>query len=152
VSVTLVRALGVALVSLMAGAGQLRSQTILVSGSPGLLRVTTAVAGSEPVAVSNATTTYTVVTPTPNRTYKITARLDVAMPVGLTLNATLAAPPAGTSLGAVALDVTDRDVVTGIRRNLTSTRSITYQLVATVAAGVVPLSSRTVTLTIVQEP
>lgn len=141
-----------ALAATLVGAATVEAQTMLVSGSPGLLRVSSAVAGSEPVAVSNATTTYTVVTPMPNRTYKITARLDVAMPVGLTLTATLAAPPAATSVGAVALDVTDRDVVTGIRRNLTSTRSITYQFVATVAAGVVPLSSRTVTLTIVQEP
>jgi hypothetical protein len=56
------------------------------------------------------------------------------------------------SLGAVALDVTGRNLVTGIRKNMSVTQSITYQLSATAAAGVVPLSSRTVTLTIIQYP
>lgn len=146
------RAFLLCIVPVLLGTAPLGAQTIAVSGTPGLLRVSTAVAGSQPVAVSNATTTYTVTTPQPNRTYRISARLDAPMPLGLTLTATLAAPPGSTSLGAVALDATDRDVVTGIRRNTNTTRSITYQLSATVDAGVVPLSSRTVTLTIVQEP
>ena len=146
------RALLLIVAPLLLGTAPLSAQTIAVSGTPGLLRISTAVAGSQPVGVSNATTTYTVTTPQQNRTYRITARLDAPMPSGVTLAATLAAPPGSTSLGAVALDATNRDVVTGIRRNANTTRGITYQLSATVAAGVVPLSSRTVTLTIVQEP
>ena len=47
---------------------------------------------------------------------------------------------------------TPRDVVNNIERRTNSTQSITYQLNATVAAGVIPNSSRTVTLTIVQQP
>ncbi len=128
------------------------AQTLAVSGSPGLLRINSAVAGSQPISVSNATTTYTVVTPPANRLYNVTARLNAAMPAGVTLNATLAAPTGATSLGPVALDATARNVVTGITRNTTATRGITYQLSATVLAGVVPNSSRTVTLTIVQAP
>lgn len=146
------RALLLIVAPLLMGTAPLGAQTIVVSGTPGLLRISTAVAGSQPVAVSNATTTYTVTTPQPNRTYRISARLDAPMPPGVTLTVTLAAPPGATSLGAVALDATDRDVISGVRRNANTTRSITYQLSATVDAGVVPLSSRTVTLTIVQEP
>ena len=127
-------------------------QTIGASGNPGLLRVSAAVSGSEPIAVSNSTTTYTVSTPNPSRLYNITAQLNAAMPIGLTLTATLAAPPGATSLGPIALDQTARDVVTGIPRRTDSTHGITYQLVATVAAGVVPVSTRIVTLTIVQAP
>lgn len=129
------------------------AQTLAVSGSPaGLLRISSAVAGSQPISVSNATTTYTVVTPPANRLYNVTARLNAAMPTGVTLTATLAAPAGATSLGPVALDATARNVVTGITRNTTATQGITYQLSATVLAGVVPNSSRTVTLTIVQAP
>ena len=58
------------------------AQTVGVSGNPGLLRVSTAVAGSEPIAVSNSSTTYTVTTPQANRLYKIIARLSAPMPVG----------------------------------------------------------------------
>lgn len=128
------------------------AQTLSVSGSPGLLRVSTAVAGSEPIAVTNASTTYTVTTGNPNRLHKITARLSAPMPVGVTLTASLAAPAGATSLGPVALDATARDVVLDIPRRTTATHAITYTLSATVAAGVIPNSSRTVTLTIVQQP
>ena len=128
------------------------SQTIVVSGSPGLLRVSTAVAGSQPNAVSDASTTYTVVTLTPNRLYNVMAQLNAPMPAGVTLTMTLAAPPGATSLGPVSLDATARTVVTGVGRNITFTGGIAYQLLADVAAGVVPNSSRTVTLTIVRAP
>ena len=128
------------------------AQTLSASGNPALLRVNTAVAGSEPIAVSNSSTSYTVTTPNPNRPHNITAQIDANMPVGITLTVSLAAPPGATSLGPIALDVTARDVVTGIPRRANSTHGITYQLAATVQAGVVPLSSRTVTLTIVQAP
>lgn len=128
------------------------AQTIAVSGNPGLLRVTTAVPGSEPIAVSNSATTYTVTTPNPNRPHKVVAQLNAAMPVGLTLAATLDPPPGATSLGPVALDVVGRDVVINIPRNSNSTQLITWTFTATVAAGVVPPTTRIVTLTIVRGP
>ncbi|MEX2178913.1 MAG: hypothetical protein WD801_09400 [Gemmatimonadaceae bacterium] len=126
--------------------------TLSVSGNPGLLRISTAVAGSQPISVGNSTTTYTVDTGNPNRTYDITAQLNAAMPAGVTLTGTYAAPAGATSVGQIALDQTARNVVVGIPRRTTSTHGITYQLSATVLAGVVPLSTRTVTLTIVQAP
>jgi hypothetical protein len=128
------------------------AQTIAVSGNPGLLRINNAVAGSEPIAVTNSSTTYTVTTPNPPRTYKVTAQLDAAMPADVTLTATFAAPTGATSIGPVALDLTARDVVTGIPRNTNSTQGITFELSATVAAGVVTSSSRVVTLTIIRFP
>jgi hypothetical protein len=128
------------------------AQTLNVSGNPGLLRISTAIAGSEPIAVANSSTTYTAVTGNPNRIHKITARLSAPMPVGVTLTATFAAPPSATSLGPVSLDAIDRDVVMDIPRRTTATQAITYTLSATVAAGVIPNSSRTVTLTLVQQP
>lgn len=137
---------------LLAGSGALGAQTLSVSGNPGMLRISSAIAGSEPASVSNATTTYTVTTPSPNATYKITAQLNANMPVGVTLTATLAAPSRATSVGAVDLDVTARDVVTGIPKRTNATQGITYALAAVVAAGVVPTSTRTVTFTVLQAP
>jgi hypothetical protein len=130
------------------------AQTVAVSGSPGSFHVTTAIAGSEPTVISNSTTTYTIVTPTAgNNTYKVTAQLNAAMPAGTTLTATFTAPAGGgSSTGAVALDVTARDMVTGIPKKLNSTQGITYQFAATASAGVIPVSTRTVTLTILQFP
>ncbi len=139
---------------LLVSGGAVGAQTISVSGNPGLLRISAAVAGSQPTPVSNATTTYTVNTPSAggNPTFLVTMRLSANMPAGVTLTATLAAPPGATSAGAVALDVTARNVVTGIRKNTNSTQTITYTLNATAAAGVVANSSRTVTLTVAQAP
>lgn len=128
------------------------AQTLTTAGSPGLMRVSSAIAGSEPVPITVAGGTYTVTTGNPNRTYAVTAQLNANMPAGTTMAISLAAPPGATSLGAVALDVTARNVVTGIPRQTNSTQSITYTFTATASAGVVPLSSRTVTLTIVRFP
>ena len=146
------RVLRVAALLPILGGGAVGAQTIAVSGNPGLLHVSTAITGSEPNAVSNSTTTYTVTTPNPNRPHKVVAQLNAAMPVGLTLSATLEPPPGGTSLGPIALDMTARDVVTNIPRNTSSTQLITYTLNATVLAGVVPPTSRIVTLTLVRAP
>jgi hypothetical protein len=128
------------------------AQTIAISGNPGLLRVSNAIAGSEPVAVSNSTTTFTVTTPNPNRDHKVVAQLSAAMPAGLTLTADFDPPPGAISLGPIALDMTARDVVTAIPRNTNSTQLITWTLTASVLAGVVPPTSRIVTLTIVRGP
>ena len=142
--------LGSALTAL--GLRAVGAQTIAVSGNPGLLRVSTAIPGSEPVAVSNASTTYTVTTPNQGRTHKVVAQLNAAMPVGLTLTATFDPPAGATSLGPIAVDMTARDVVTAIPRNTNSTQLITWTLTASVLAGVVPPTSRIVTLTIVRGP
>jgi hypothetical protein len=128
------------------------AQTLTTAGTPGLMRVSSAVAGSEPLPITVPGGTYTITTPNPNRTYAITAQLNSNMPTGTTMAVTLVAPPGGTSLGAVALDVTARNLVTGIGRNANSTHNITYTFTATAAAGVVPFSSRTVTLTVIRFP
>lgn len=128
------------------------AQTLTTAGAPTLMRVSSAVAGSQPAPIVRAGGTYTITTPNPNRTYAITAQLNANMPTGSTMAIALAAPTGATSLGAVNLDVTARNVVTGIRRNTNSTQSITYTFTATAAAGVIPLSSRTVTLTVIRFP
>lgn len=148
----LTRLLVLAALPLIASVGAAGAQTITVSGNPALLRISSAVAGSNPTSVTNAVTTYTVVTGAPNRTYAVSMQLNANMPAGVTLTATLAPPTGATSLGAIALDVTARQVVTGIPKNTNSTKSITYTLAATAAAGVIANSSRTVTLTIARFP
>jgi len=131
------------------------AQTITVSGNPGLLRISTAVAGSQPTSVSDATRTFTVNTPPGGggAKYNVSMNIDANMPAGVTLTATLAIP-AGSAATAtpVALDVTPRLALSAIKKNYTGSATMTYQLAATAAAGVVPVSSRTVTLTIVLAP
>jgi hypothetical protein len=113
------------------------------------MNITTAAAGSQPVAVSNSSTTYTVSVLLPS---KITARLGSNMPAGVTLTITLAAPTAASSTGAVALDATARDVVTNVTNIVAETRGITYRLSALVSAGVISSRTAGVTLTIVTAP
>jgi hypothetical protein len=123
---------------------------LLVSGSPPPLVVSAATAGSAPVSVTNSSTTYTLALTL--GTHKLTGQINAGMPTGTTLSVTLAAPPGATSQGAVALSTTPRDLVTNINLTVASTRSITYQLSATSAAGVVPAQTRTVTLTLTSAP
>jgi hypothetical protein len=119
---------------------------ISVSGNPAALTVNAAVAGSDPTAVSDSTTTYAVTTNESSK--KITAGLDTAMPAGLTLTLNLVAPAGATSAGATALSNTAVSLVTGISTLKAGPLAVTYQLSATAAAGVVTSASKTVTLTL----
>jgi hypothetical protein len=124
-------------------------QVLTVSGNPAVLSITTAVAGSQPVAVSDNSTTYTV---TAVFSSHITAQLASNTPVGVTLTINMAAPTGATSAGPVALDVTARNVVNNITGVFLQTRGITYQLSALASAGVITSRTATVTLTIVAGP
>ena len=149
--------MGSALVALLlSNSRAIVAQTVSVSGSPASFRVSTAVAGSEPTALTDATTTYTVNTPVGGggTKYQVTAQLNANMPVGTTLTATLAVPAgsAGVANGAIPLDVTARTLINSIKKNYSGTAGITYQFAATVSAGVISSTTRTVTLTITTFP
>jgi hypothetical protein len=124
--------------------------TLTVAGTPGLLRVSSAVAGSEPASVST-TATYTVKATKANKPQKVTGQIDVAMPVGMTLTVTLSPTTGATSNGPVAMDAIARDLVGNITHLTAQTGTITYTLTATAAAGVLT-GTRTVTLTITNWP
>ena len=124
---------------------------LMVSGSPATMTISTiASPGQQPTAVVDASTDYRVTVNA--QAMKITASLSAPMPVGVTLTAQFAAPPGATSSGPVALDATSRDLVINISNVTNSRNIITYTLSATVAAGVIPLQSRTVLLTLVNYP
>jgi CheY-like chemotaxis protein len=118
---------------------------ISVTGSPSLI-INSATAGSGPTSATSATSTWAVTTN--QSTAKITAAINTAMGTGLTLWTTLAAPTGATSAGAKSLSTTAVDVVTGITKLAQSGMTITYQLDATAAAGVITSTTRTVTYTI----
>jgi hypothetical protein len=120
---------------------------ITVSGNPGALIVVTAVPGSQPTAVTDATTTYAITTNIASK--KITVALNTAMPANTALKLTLVAPTGGTSAGQVTLTATAQDLVTGITTLAESGLGISYNFSATLAAGVVSSAQKTVTLTVV---
>jgi hypothetical protein len=117
-----------------------------VSSATVSLTVSAATAGSAPTAASDSSTSYAITTNESSR--KITGALNTAMPTGVSLSASLAAPVGATSAGPVALTGTAQDLVTGISTLNESGKTITYNLSATSAAGVVPSASKTVTLTV----
>lgn len=118
---------------------------ISVAGSPSL-NITTASAGSAPTTVTSSVGSWAVTT---NQTgAKVTASIASAMPTGVTLSATLGAPSGATSAGAKALGTTAVDLVSGISKLNASGLSLSYQLDATAAAGVVASTTRVVTFTI----
>jgi len=78
---------------------------------------------------------------------KISAELDSAMPTGLSLFATMAAPTGATSAGKVQLSDSASDLVTSITQVRGSGLSLAYEAVATVDATPDNVT-RTVTYTI----
>lgn len=149
--------------TLMLAAGEAQAQTatqnviyavnainqVAVSGSP-TLTVSTATAGSGPNSVTNSASTWAVTTNQTNR--KLTASISSNMETGLTLSLTAAAPAGATSAGKKTLSTTATDLVTGISQVAQGGMALTFQLSATVTAGIIASSSRTVTYTIVAGP
>lgn len=125
---------------------------LTVSGPPAPFVISTAVAGSEPAAITNSVTTYYVLDKKPAGTRKISAALDSPMPPGTTLTIQLVPSAGATSLGPVSMDMTDRNLVVGIYKDNGSTLGITYVFTATVSAGVVTSQSRNVTFTLSNYP
>jgi hypothetical protein len=121
---------------------------IEVSGDPGALVVNTAVAGSEPTADTDNTTTWDITTNGGTDGKKLTVVIDTDMPANTTLEINLTAPTDATSSGDVTLSTTVMNAVTLIDSVAESGLSITYTLSATIAAGVVSQASKTVTLTL----
>lgn len=140
------------LVGMSAGAmAPLAAQTIAVSGDPSPMTVQTATAGSQPDPVAESTTTYSVTTSASNQ--KIVARLESPMPAGVSLTVQLVAPPGASSVGAVTLTTTDQDVVGPIATPETAAGlSVKYELSATVSAGPVATTTRTVVFSVVAGP
>jgi len=118
---------------------------IAVTGTPSLL-INAATAGNAPTSVTSSGNSWAVTTN--QSTAWITASIASAMPTGVTLSVTLGAPAGATSAGIKALGTTAVNVVTGITKLNASGLSLTYQLDATPAAGVVTSATRVVTYTI----
>ena len=119
---------------------------IAVSGNPGALIVNTAVPGSQPTAATDATTSYSITTN--NSDKKITGVLSAAMPSNTALKLNLTAPTGGSSAGQVTLTATDQDLVTDISTLAQSGLGVAYEFSATLSAGIITSSVRTVTLTV----
>lgn len=118
---------------------------IAFTGSPSLT-ITTAVAGSAPTSVTDATAQWAVTT---NQTgAKITASIASNMPAGLTLSSNLTAPAGATSAGYQSLSTVAVDMVTVITKLAAGSLGVSYKLDATAAAGVVATASKVVTYTI----
>lgn len=117
-----------------------------VSGSPAPMVIGSATAGSAPTSVTSNGTSYAITTNETNK--KITASVDQALPSGVTLEVSLAAPNGASSASYVPLGTAGSDVVTGISSTTASSLPITYRLSATPAVQL-SAQARTVTFTIV---
>jgi len=119
--------------------------TILISGNPAPMTISTATAGSQPNSVVDASTTYTVLTLAGSTT--ITGQLNIAMPSGTTLAVQLQAPPLATSQGSIVMTTTPANLVTNIPAlGLSPAFTVTYTFSATVSAS--PVSNQSVILTL----
>lgn len=85
-------------------------------------------------------------------TKKLIGRLNAPMPAHITLSVQAAAPLGATSTGTVTLTAIAQDLVTGIGVLTQGGLPLTFTLAATVQAGVVSASTRTLTLTLVDAP
>ena len=144
----LARACAIA-VLLLYGSRTAAAQQVLAPAGP--IVVASAVAGAQPTAVVYAAPGYSGVVPFLGQK-KIVAQLSSNTPAGVTLAVQITGGSSGTSLGYVNLDIATRDIVIATTPGFYSSVNISYRLSATVTAGVVAATSRTVTFTLLDYP
>jgi len=118
-----------------------------VSGNPGSLVISDAIAGVTEMSVQDNSSAYSLTTNLDNM--KIVASIDNPMPAGTRLMVNLASSN-GFSAGLV--DVSNAtfpvNVVTGIGRGAQAGQTIGYVFSAEAEAGGIPSQTRTITLTL----
>ena len=117
-----------------------------VSGNPQALTVHTAIAGLAPSPATDMGTSYSL---TLSQSSSVVAQLDGPLPAGVTLRIRLVAPPGGTSAGWVNLSTGSTTLVISVPPGTYAGLAIAYELSATLTAGVIPLSSRQISFTVV---
>jgi hypothetical protein len=135
------------LIGLLLAASQPASAQL---GTVGPLAATTAVAGSQPLPIVGTSSYSGVVTF--GGQMRIVCSLNANMPTGTTLAVRLTAPSGGSSLGDVIVDVTARNLVVAVTPVFLTNVTIRYTFTPTVAAGVLPLTTRTATYTLLTYP
>jgi hypothetical protein len=125
---------------------------VSVAGTPSLV-INSAVTGSQLTSPTDGTSIWSVTSNATSGSPKsLKASLNSAMPPGVTLEASLAAPTNGVSAGFQALSTTAVALVTGINLSTSANLTVTYRLSALLTAGAVALSSKTITFTLVTPP
>ena len=120
---------------------------ISVSGNPGPLTITDAVAGLPIMSALDNSTSYNITTNMDNM--KIVASIDNPMPAGTKLEISIASTN-GLSSGVVDLSSASSpvNVVTGISRGTDAGQSISYLFSADAGAGGISGEARVITLTL----
>jgi hypothetical protein len=132
---------------LLLGGSRARAQALPPVGP---LTVNSATAGSQPnAATGNSFYSANLVF---FGQQKVTGYINSNMPANTTLSVRLTAPSGGTSLGNVNLDTTPRDLVIAATQVFFTNVTILYTFRPTVLAGVIPVTSRTVTFTLANYP
>ena len=145
------RSIRMLLAALLLFGGRAASAQTTALPTLGPITIASAVAGSQPTPVVNASTVYSTILVFTGQK-KIVAQLNANMPTGVTLGVKITGASAATSLGPVNLDIAARDIVLGTNTFYYTNVNVIYTLTATVAAGVVPSTSRTVTFTLLNYP
>jgi hypothetical protein len=131
---------------LLAGCREVAAQLPTV----GPLAVTTAVAGSQPASVIGNSSYSSVVTFSGQM--RVVCSLNANMPTGTTLAVKLTAPSGGTSQGDVIISTIPKDIVIAATPVFFTNVTIKYTFTPTVAAGVLPVTTRTATYTLLTYP
>jgi phage-related minor tail protein len=119
---------------------------VVVSASTAPTTVTRRTSNAAQTSASMSGASYGITTNEPNQ--KIAAAIEQAMPAGVTLAVSLAAPTGAVSAGSRILGTLASDVVTGIAAVSASALPIVYTLNAPAAAAPMAARSRVVTFTI----
>lgn len=123
--------------------------TVILSGNPQPLIINKATAGQGLSSALDTSTSCSIKIPS-QKMATLTASLDSPMNAHTALKMKIASPYRGANTHSISLECTPKILATGIKEGFYENLLITYEYSATVAAGIVPLSCKTIILTILE--
>lgn len=122
---------------------QLFSTNFSITGTPTILTIDHATAGSSPDSVQDISTTYSIVTEKNNAS--IVAFLTTSLPKNMTLYVEFTAPSGAKSNGPIALTNTEQTLVFNIHKGSYDNLQIKYRASSTVEVGEIVNSIQSIT-------
>ena len=124
-------------------------QSMTFSGQPNALVIDAAPAGQAPQAAADEGTTYSI---TVDATTDVVVQLDAPLPGGVTLQLWMEAPAGAMAVGPVVVTTIPQFVVRDVPAGTHFGLRVTYELAASVQAGVVAFDARQLTFSMSAAP
>ena len=138
-----------AVMAFLSASPALAQQSMTLSGEPSALVIDAATPGDAPQSVADEVTTYSM---TVDARTDVLVQLDAPLPAGVTLELWMEAPAGAVAVGPIAVSTVPQRVVRDVPAGTHLGLRVSYEMTASVRAGVVAFDARQLTFSMSAAP